>query len=117
MKNETTSNDPIIEEAVDNATDAVLMQTEQLNGATSSEEPIGVAGLMNVPVQVTVQLGCAKMNLSDLMQLGPGSLLTLDREAHEPCDILVNGRVIARGEVVTVGELYGVRISELCSAN
>ncbi len=117
MKNETTTGDQIIEEAVDSATDAVLMQTEQLTGTSSSEEPIGVAGLMNVPVQVTVQLGCAKMNLSDLMQLGPGSLLTLDREAHEPCDILVNGRVIARGEVVTVGELYGVRINELCATS
>jgi flagellar motor switch protein FliN len=117
MKNETTNNDQIIEEAVDSATDAVLMQTEQLKGSSNPEEPIGVAGLMNVPVQVTVQLGCTKMNLSDLMQLGPGSLLTLDREAHEPCDILVNGRVIARGEVVTVGELYGVRINELCSAS
>ena len=117
MKNKTTNNDQVVEEAVDSATDAVLMQTEQLKGSSTPEEPIGVAGLMNVPVQVTVQLGCAKMNLSDLMQLGPGSLLTLDREAHEPCDILVNGRVIARGEVVTVGELYGVRINELCSTS
>ena len=117
MKNDTTGGEQTIEDAVDNATDAVLMQTEQITGSSASEEPIGVAGLMNVPVEVTVQLGCTKMNLSDLMQLGPGSLLTLDREAHEPCDILVNGRVIARGEVVTVGELYGVRISELCSTS
>jgi flagellar motor switch protein FliN/FliY len=117
MKNKTTSDDQQIEEAVDNATDAILMQAEPLTGGSSTEDPIGVAGLMHVPVQVTVQLGSAKMNLSDLMQLGPGSILTLDREAHEPCDILVNGRVIARGEVVTVGELYGVRISEICSAS
>jgi flagellar motor switch protein FliN/FliY len=72
---------------------------------------------MNVPVQVTVQLGTTRMNLSDLMQLGPGSLLTLDRQAHEPCDILVNGRVIARGEIVTVGDQYGVRISEISPAS
>jgi len=117
MNNDNTNTDQEIEEAVDQATDAVRMQTEQLSDETVCEEPIGVSGLMNVPVQVTVQLGSARMNLSELMQLGPGSLLTLDREAHEPCDILVNGRVIARGEVVTVGELYGVRISEICSTS
>ena len=117
MKKEETNTNETIEEAIDETTDAVLTQTEELSGESMSEEPIGVAGLMNVPVQVTVQLGNARMNLSEMMQLGPGSLLTLDRQAHEPCDILVNGRVIARGEVVTVGEQYGVRISEICSAS
>jgi len=51
------------------------------------------------------------------MQLGAGAMLTLDRQAHEPCDILVNGRVVARGEIVTVGDQYGVRISEISPAS
>lgn len=117
MKKEEVNKNEAIEESLDQATDAVIMQTEELSGEASTEEPIGVSGLMNVPVQVTVQLGTTRMNLSDLMQLGPGSLLTLDRQAHEPCDILVNGRVIARGEIVTVGDQYGVRISEISPAN
>ncbi len=117
MKNEEVNTNETIEESLDQATDAVVMQTEELSGEATTEEPIGVSGLMNVPVQVTVQLGTARMNLSDLMQLGPGSLLTLDRQAHEPCDILVNGRVIARGEIVTVGDQYGVRISEISPAS
>ena len=117
MKKEDMNTDETIEEAIDQATDSVLMQTEGLSGESTSEEPIGVSGLMNVPVQVTVRLGDVRMNLSEMMELGPGSLLTLDRQAHEPCDILVNGRVIARGEIVTVGEQYGVRISEICSAS
>ena len=117
MKNEEEMTDETIEESIDKATDTVLEQTDGLGQESDSEEPIGVSGLMNVPVQVTVQLGNARMNLSDMMQLGPGSLLTLDRQAHEPCDILVNGRVIARGEIVTVGDQYGVRISEICSAS
>ncbi len=54
MKNETTSGDQTIEDAVDSATDAVLMQTEQISGTPCSEEPIGVAGLMKVLVEVTV---------------------------------------------------------------
>jgi len=111
MKKQATND--AIEETLDQATDAVLKQSEEL----SSDEPIGLSGLMNVPVQVTVQLGTTRMNLSDLMQLGPGSVMTLDQEAHEPCDILVNGRVIARGEIVTVGEQYGVRISEISPAS
>ena len=117
MKKEETNTNEMVEEAIDQATDAVIEQAEELSGDSTSEEPIGVSGLMNVPVQVTVQLGNTRMNLSELMQFGPGSLLTLDRQAHEPCDILVNGRVIARGEVVTVGDQYGVRISEICSAS
>ena len=106
-----------IEESLDQATDAVIKQAGELSGEATTEEPIGVSGLMNVPVQVTVQRGTTRMNLSDLMKLGPGSVLTLDREAHEPCDILVNGRVIARGEIVTVGAQYGVRISEISPAS
>ena len=117
MKKEDMNTDETIEEAIDQATDSVRMQTEELSGESTSEEPIGVSGLMNVPVQVTVRLGDVRMNLSEMMELGPGSLLTLDRQAHEPCDILVNGRVIARGEVVTIGDQYGVRISEICSAS
>ena len=117
MKKEEVNKNEAIEESLDQATDAVIKQAEELSGEASTEEPIGVSGLMNVPVQVTVQLGTTRMNLSDLMQLGPGSLLTLDRQAHEPCDILVNGRVIARGEIVTVGDQYGVRISEISPAS
>ena len=117
MKKEEVNANVAIEESLDQATDAVITQTEELSDEASTEEPIGVSGLMNVPVQVTVQLGTARMNLSDLMQLGPGSLLTLDRQAHEPCDILVNGRVIARGEIVTIGDQYGVRISEISPAS
>ena len=117
MKKEEVNTNEAIEESLDQATDAVIMQTEELSDEVATEEPIGVSGLMNVPVQVTVQLGTTRMNRSDLRQLGPGSLLTLDRQAHEPCDILVNGRVIARGEIVTVGDQYGVRISELSPAS
>lgn len=117
MKKEQVNTNESIEESLDQAADAVIMQTEELSGEAATEEPIGVSGLMNVPVQVTVQLGTTRMNLSDLMQLGPGSLLTLDRQAHEPCDILVNGRVIARGEIVTVGDQYGVRISQISPAS
>lgn len=100
-----------IEQAVDDAT--VAVQDNVLNELSGSEggEPIGLESLLEVPVRVTVQIGKASMSLGKLIELRPGALLPLDREAHEPADILVNGRVVARGEVVTIDHTYGVRIT------
>ena len=84
---------------------------EELQDETAEGQPIGLDDLLDVPVRVTVQIGRTRMTLAELVQLGPGSVITLDREAHEPADILVNGKVIARGEVVTIDDTYGVRIT------
>jgi flagellar motor switch protein FliN/FliY len=74
---------------------------------------MGMAALVGVPVGVTVEVGRTSVNLGELCKLGPGSLVRLDREAHQPADILVNGKVVARGEIVTVDGCYGVRITDL----
>ena len=63
---------------------------------------------------MTVQIGQAQMTLAELVKLGSGSLVTLDRDAHEPADIFVNGKLVARGEVVTIDEKYAIRVSEDC---
>ena len=76
---------------------------------------IGLDHILDVTVPVTVELGHAKMSIAGLSQLSPGSLITLDREAHESVDILVSGKMIAKGEVVTVGTRYGVRITSMAS--
>jgi len=76
---------------------------------------MGLAHLLDVPVRVTVEVGRTNLTLAELVQLGPGSLVTLDREAHEPADILVNGKIVARGEVVTIDGSFGVRISSVLS--
>lgn len=83
----------------------------ELTGGGAEAAPLGLAQLLDVSVRVTVEVGRAKMTLAELVQLAPGSLVELDREAHEPVDILVNGKVVARGEIVTIGENYGVRIT------
>ncbi|MEZ6002983.1 MAG: flagellar motor switch protein FliN [Planctomycetota bacterium] len=101
-----------LESAVDQAVQTVAQQLGQLGGGGSGD-PIGLQNLLDVPVRVTVQIGKTSMTLGELVALGPGSLIPLDREAHEPADILVNGRIIARGEVVTIDNTYGVRISHL----
>jgi len=69
--------------------------------------------LMNVPLQVTAELGTSKMSVSEVLKLGTGSIIELERLAGGPVDLLVNEKLIARGEVVAVDENFGVRITEL----
>jgi flagellar motor switch protein FliN/FliY len=105
-----------LESAIDRASEAVSVQTNELPDLAPSGaggEPIGIGGVLNVPVRLTVRIGQAQLTLAELVELGPGSLVTLDRNAHEPADIFVNGRLVARGEVVTIDEKYAVRISEV----
>jgi flagellar motor switch protein FliN/FliY len=71
--------------------------------------------LMSVPLSVTAELGTCKMPVSDVLKLGSGSIVELDRLAGGPVDLLVNNKLIARGEVVAVDENFGVRITELIS--
>ena len=95
--------------------DAVSVHASQLEELAAGEagEGMGLSHLMDVPVRVTVEVGRTKMRLSELVHLSPGSLLELDRAAHEPADILVNGKIVARGEIVTIDKSYGVRITEV----
>ncbi len=69
--------------------------------------------LMHVPLQVTAELGTCKMSVAEVLKLGAGSIIELERLAGGPVDLLVNNKLIARGEVVAVDENFGVRITEL----
>jgi len=69
--------------------------------------------LMSVPLKITAELGTCKMLVQDILKLGTGSIVELDRLAGGPVDLLVNDRLVARGEVVAVDEKFGVRITEL----
>ena len=66
--------------------------------------------LLDVPLQISVQLGQTQMRIQELLELGQGSVVDLDRLAGEPVDILVNGHAIALGEIVVVNERYAVRV-------
>jgi flagellar motor switch protein FliN/FliY len=72
--------------------------------------------IIDVPLQVTVVLGKTKKNIREILELGMGSVIVLDRLAGEMVDVLVNGKVFARGEVVVINDNYGVRITELTDA-
>jgi len=69
--------------------------------------------VMDVPVEVTVELGRRRVRIGEVLRLGPGSVLELSKANGEPLDIYVNDRLIARGEAVVVGERYGVRLTEV----
>jgi flagellar motor switch protein FliN/FliY len=69
--------------------------------------------LLDIPLDVTVEMGRVKMQVKDVVELGTGSIVELDRAAGEPVDVLVNGRVVARGEVVVIEDNFGVRITEV----
>jgi flagellar motor switch protein FliN len=71
--------------------------------------------LLDVPLDVNVELGRTRMTIQDLLQLGPGSVIELDKVAGEALDILVNGRLVARGEAVVVNDKFGIRITDIVS--
>ncbi len=69
--------------------------------------------LENIEVEMSIEVGRAEITISDLLRLNEGSVVELDRLAGEPLDILVNGTMIAKGEVVMVGERFGIRFSDI----
>lgn len=71
--------------------------------------------ILDIPLKVSVELGRAKVVIKDLLQLGQGSVLELDKLAGEPLEVLVNGKLVARGEVVVVNEKFGIRLTDIIS--
>jgi len=73
----------------------------------------GVDLIMDVNVQVSVELGRSVMQVREVLSLGPGSVVELDKHAGEPVEVVVNNKTVARGEVVVIDENFGVRITEI----
>ena len=71
--------------------------------------------LYEVPLQVSVEVGRARILLKDLLQMGEGYVVELDKMAGEPLDLYVNGRLIARGEAVRIGDKFGIKLTEVVS--
>ncbi len=92
---------------------------DQLDG-TAAVDMGGAAGadlarLHDVPVELTVEIGRTRMTIGETLALGPGAIVSLNRLAGEPVDLLVNGTPIARGEVVVIDEEFGLRITDVGS--
>ena len=82
---------------------------------TGAEAPRNFELLLDIPLEVTVEIGRTRLPLRTLLQLGAGSVIELAKLAGEPLDVLVNGRPIARGEAVMVNDKFGVRLTDVIS--
>ena len=85
-------------------------------GLSNEGEVGGLSLLMDVPLEISVELGRVKMLVKDVVDLGAGSVVEIDKAAGEPVDVMVNGRLVARGEVVVIEDNFGVRITEILNA-
>jgi flagellar motor switch protein FliN len=96
--------------------DSVRVQSAQFQSFDEGKiilEKKNISLIMDVPLQVTVELGRTSKLIKDILEFGPGSIIELDKLAGEPVDILVNGKAIAKGEVVVIDESFGVRITDI----
>jgi flagellar motor switch protein FliN/FliY len=87
-----------------------------LDGGGAVPAPKNIEFILDIPMQVTVQVGSTKMVIRELLQLGQGSVIELEKLAGEPMEVLVNNKLVARGEVVVVNEKFGIRLTDVISA-
>jgi flagellar motor switch protein FliN/FliY len=92
------------------------MPFKELSPARGVEAPQELDFILDLPLEVSVEIGRTKMLIKDLLKLTQGSIIELERIAGEPVDIYVNGKLMAKGEVVVVNDRFGVRVTEIISA-
>ena len=97
----------------DNKDEPVVMTPEDSRLARTDFSKLKM--ILDVPLKVSVELGRTKMLVNDLLQLGQGSVIELDKIAGEPMEILINDKLVAMGEVVVVNEKFGVRLTDVVS--
>jgi len=94
-----------------NVAPAQFQSFSQPSVMASSPENINL--IMDVPLEVTVELGRTKKSIADILDFAPGTIIELDKIAGEPIDVLVNGKFVAKGEVVVIEESFGIRVTEI----
>ena len=95
--------------------DARPVEFAQLGSSEFAGSPGNIDLIVDIPVRVTVELGRTRKTIGEVLALGPGSVVELNKMAGEPVDVLVNGKLIARGEVVVIDESFGIRVTEVVS--
>lgn len=96
----------------------VMVQPAQfapLGNSKLSKETSNIGLILDVPLQVTVELGNTRMKIKEILELGVGSIVELDKLAGDPVDIYVNGKLIAKGEVVVIDENFGIKVTDIIS--
>ena len=93
---------------------------EEFGSVQKNNDPVSLDGpnldvILDIPVSISMEVGSTEINIRNLLQLNQGSVIELDRLAGEPLDVLVNGTLIAHGEVVVVNEKFGIRLTDVIS--
>jgi len=101
------------DEGDDSAVAVKPLQFPQLHPTDEGMESESIERLMDVTLNISVELGRKQMQIKEILGLGPGKIIELDKLAGEPVDLMVNGKLLAKGEVVVVDENFGVRITDL----
>lgn len=97
------------------AAESAQFQTLESDAAAIGNVDVNLESLLDVPVTISMEIGRTRINIRNLLQLNQGSVVELDRLAGEPMDVLVNGTLIAQGEVVVVNEKFGIRLTDVIS--
>lgn len=103
------------EKMENNKGQSIPADDENLLSAASIDGSPNLDVILNIPVQMSLELGRTKMDLRELLSLGQGSVVELGRMIDEPLDVLVNGALIAHGEVVVVDNKFGIRLTDIIS--
>lgn len=93
--------------------DVSRAEFQHLSEPAARPAPRNIDLLMDVSLPIAIELGRTRMSISDILAMGPGSVVELNKLAGEPVDVLVNGKIVAKGEVVVIDENFGVRITQL----
>jgi len=96
---------------------AAPLQTLEDDGAPPADEDVNLDVILDIPVTIAMEIGRTTISIRNLLQLNQGSVVELDRLAGEPMDVLVNGTLIAHGEVVVVNDKFGIRLTDVISAS
>ena len=99
----------------DSAAQAARFDELQPEGKDAASGDVKIDAILDVPITISMEIGRARINIRNLLQLNQGSVVELDRLAGEPMDVLVNGTLIAQGEVVVVNEKFGIRLTDIVS--
>ncbi|MBB3179131.1 flagellar motor switch protein FliN [Variovorax sp. Sphag1AA] len=91
----------------------VFQQIQETASVAAGVTALDIARVMEVPVQLTAEIGRTRITIKNLLQLSQGSVVELDALAGQPLDVLINGYLIAQGEVVVVNEKYGIRLTDI----
>lgn len=89
----------------------------EVKKGAGSKEPLDLEFILDIPLQVRVEVGRTRLLIQELLQLGKGSVIELNKLLGEPFDVLVNDKLVARGEVVVVNDRFGIRLTDIVSPN